>query len=313
MDHSKLDDLVEQASKKLHESVDGIESLHQWRAHMIEFIDEIFHEKVVLSTRTAKISNTSLDPSDWLSARHVAHRALDSTMDLIQSRRDQPVWQPVPPEVRSLLNDEPLPEQGEALSAVCHDIITYVAPYARGNTHPRFWGWAMGEGTLGGVLADMFTSTMNINAGGCSHSAVLIERRVIRWMRELFGFPRVDNGGIVVSGTSMATVIALATARRRFLHNVRTDGIVDGPRFIVYASTEAHMCVSKAMELLGMGSKAVHSIPTDQSFRMNIDELTATIEKDRKSDLVPFCIVGNAGRNSASHVTRPHGFLLQGQ
>ncbi|UJR15800.1 hypothetical protein I4U23_002732 [Adineta vaga] len=298
MEHSTLDGLLEQASKKLHESVDDIHSLNQWKIQMFCLINEISNLKLSSSsaiTINNQKNTTSLDPKDWLLASNIAHRTLDSIISAIQTRYDQPVWQPVPMDVRSIINDESLPEQGQTLSNVCQEISKYILPYARGNTHPRFWGWAMGEGTFGGVLADMFAATMNINAGGCSHSAVLVERKIIHWMRQLFGFPKAEHGGIVVSGTSMATVIALATARRRFLTTVREDGIIGGPRLIVYASTEVHMCVTKALEILGSGSKAIHSISVDSNFRMNIDELKTTIDNDRKNGFIPFCIIGNAG------------------
>jgi aromatic-L-amino-acid decarboxylase len=296
MEHSELYQLTEQTSKKLHEPINDIESLTQWKNQMFTLIDQIGQLKLLSSSTIINIPNSSLDPSDWLSAKNVAHQMLDLSIESIQNIRNQPVWQPIPTEVRSAIEHESFPEQGQSLADVCHDILSYVLPYTRGNIHPRFWGWAMGEGTLGAVLADMFAASMNINAGGCTHSAVLVERTVIQWMRQLFGFPKVDNGGIVVSGTSMATVICMATARCHALTNVRKDGIVDGPRLIVYSSTETHMCVVKALELLGFGSNALHLIPVDDNFSIKTDELKKTIEIDRKNGLIPFCIIGNAGR-----------------
>jgi glutamate/tyrosine decarboxylase-like PLP-dependent enzyme len=295
MKHEKFYILTEQVSKKLYEPVHDIKSLNQWKIQMINLIDEISQLKLSSSTIDLETNNTSLDPTDWFSARNIAHQTLDAAIQSIQSIRNQPVWHPIPNEIRSAIEDEPVPEQGQALSNVCEDVFSQLVPYTRGNTHPRFWGWAMGEGTLGGILADMFTATMNINAGGCTHSAVLVERTVIQWMREIFGFPKGDNGGLVVSGTSIATIICLATARRRYLTNVRSEGIVNGPHLIVYASTEVHMCVTKALELLGLGSKAMHLISVDENFSINIDELKKTIEIDRKNGLIPFCIVGTAG------------------
>ena len=297
MKYSKFYELTEQLSKKLYEPVDDSKSLDQWKTQMINLIDEISQFKLSSTTLNKKTDSTSLDPTNWFSARNIAHQMLDSSIESIQSIKNQPAWQPVPIEIRDAIEHEAVPEQGQELSHVYHDIITHVLPYARGNRHPRFWGWVMGEGTLGGVLADMMTATININAGGCTHSGVLVERTVIQWMRQLFGFPKDDNGGIVVTGTSMATVISMATARRRLLTNVRQDGIVNGPHLIVYASTEAHMCVVKALELLGFGSKALHSISVDDNFCIKIDELKKTIENDRNNGLIPFAIIGNAGIN----------------
>lgn len=295
MEQSTFYELTEQISKKLHEPINDIESLKQWKIQLIQLIENVSEVKLISSAGYVKKTNTSLDPSDWSYARNVSHRVLESSIESMQSIRDRVVWQPIPNEIRSTIENESIPEQSHSLANVCSDALTQVFPYTRGNTHPRFWGWAMGEGTFGGVIADMLTSTMNINAGACTHSAVLVERKVIQWMREIFHFPESENGGLIVSGTSMATIICLATARRRYLKNVRQDGIVNGPQLIVYASSEVHICVVKALELLGLGSKALHSIAVDEQFRMNTEELKKTIEIDRANGLVPFCIVGNAG------------------
>jgi glutamate/tyrosine decarboxylase-like PLP-dependent enzyme len=71
--------------------------------------------------------------------------------------------------------------------------------------------------------------------------------------------------------------------------------MINGPHLIVYASEEVHMCVVKALELLGFGSNALHLISVDENFCIKIDELKKTIKNDRENGLTPFCIVGNAG------------------
>ena len=289
-----LSQLTERASRKLFEPANDTQSAEQWKLHMFALIDEICQLKALPPVSNPQ-SNASLDPSDWPCARAIAHQTLASTLDSIELTRERLVWQPIPADVRSAITDEPCPIDGQSLSDVCADAFSYVVPYSRGNMHPRFWGWVMGEGTVGGVLADMITAAININAGGCTHSAVLVERTVVRWMRQVFGFPPADNGGLVVSGTSMATTICLAAARRQILTTVRQDGIVHGPNLVVYVSTETHMCITKSLELLGHGSNAMHFVPVDDHFSMKTDELKKAIADDRKNGLTPFCIIGNAG------------------
>ncbi|CAF1053372.1 unnamed protein product [Didymodactylos carnosus] len=292
--HMKLDKLIEEASIKLHEPVHDTESLNRWKIQMFTFINTIAELQLPSSPQVSQ-EKPSLDPVDWLSARCVAHQMLDASLDHIQSIRDRPVWRPIPDDVRAALENEPLPEQGRSLSDVCRDVSTYVIPYASTNIHPRFFGWVMGAGTVGGVLADMIAATLNTNNGGGTHTASLVERTVVQWMRQLFGFPEARTGGILVSGTSMATVISMATARRRALENIRQDGLVGGPQLVAYASTEVHGCVAKAFALLGLGSKALQLVPVDDNFRIKVDELRMRIRSDRDKGRVPFCIIGNAG------------------
>lgn len=295
MESADLDQLFEQASMKLRESVNDVKSLCRWKTEMFAYINTIADLKFS-SLSSSTQANSSLDPSDWSLARKVAHETLDSSLDFIQSIRNRSVYEPIPDNVYTALRNEPVPEQGRSLVEVCHDVFTYVVPYTFGNAHPRFLGWVGGEGTLGGALADMIAASINMSCGGFCHSGSLVESTVIDWMRQIFGFPKGKNAGLLVSGTSMATVVSIAAARRQALENIRQDGHVYGPQLVGYASTETHGCISRAFELLGLGSKALHLIPVDSDFRIKIDELKLAIQEDRDKGLIPFCIVGNAGK-----------------
>ena len=296
MGQTNLEELIQQVSIKLHEPLHDAESLSRWKTQLLTLINDIANLKLP-PVFPINQENSSLDPVDWSSARRVAHEMLNASLDYIQTIRDRRVWQPIPEHVRAILEDASLPERNRSLADVCYDVLTYILPYPRGNTHPRYWGWVKNEGTVGGVLADMITAAMNSNSsGGLFHSGYLLERAIIDWMRQVFGFPKMKNGGLLVTGTSMATIMSIATARRRIMVNIREDGHVNGPQLIVYASTEVHGCVIKALQLLGLGSKALHLIPTDDNFCIKVDELKVAIRDDRNKGLVPFCIVGNAGK-----------------
>jgi len=142
----------------------------------------------------------SLDPNDWEQARAVAHEALDHALDFLQSVRDRPVWRPVPEAVRKKLL-EALPADTQELETTVLEFEKLILPYASGNVHPRFFGWVHGTGTVAGVLAEMFAATMNSNCGGREHGAVYVERAVVEWCKQAFGFPKKASG-VLVSGTS---------------------------------------------------------------------------------------------------------------
>jgi glutamate/tyrosine decarboxylase-like PLP-dependent enzyme len=79
--------------------------------------------------------------------------------------------------------------------------------------------------------------------------------------------------------------------------NVREDGLAgEGrPRLVVYASDQVHHCVDKAVDLLGIGTRNLRKIPTDERFRIRTDLLEQAIAVDRKAGLLPAIVVGNAG------------------
>jgi aromatic-L-amino-acid decarboxylase len=63
----------------------------------------------------------------------------------------------------------------------------------------------------------------------------------------------------------------------------------------VYASTEAHSCIRKAVELLGLGTDSLRSVPTDGRLRMDVAALRAAVRADRRKGVLPLCVVGTAG------------------
>lgn len=233
-----------------------------------------------------------LDPHDWPAFRETAHALLDAAMDKMQTAREGRVWTPFPSEMK-LAFDQPLPETGQD-EAVLAAQLAELLPYGAGNTHPRFFGWVHGSGTPQNLLAEITASAINANAGGRDHGAVYIERQVVRWCRELFGFPE-GASGLIVSGTSLATVIALKVARDvRLEFSSRKDGLANA-RLTGYASAEAHACNPRAFDILGLGSEALRKIPVNDRFEMDTAALRAAIVADRAAGLQPFVLIGTAG------------------
>jgi aromatic-L-amino-acid decarboxylase len=238
--------------------------------------------------------STGLDPEHWDELRALAHRMLDDSLDHLAGRRDEPVWRPMPDDVRESF-DGPLPRAPEGAATAYDHFRSHVVPYSMGNNHPRFWGWYMGSGNPVGNLADLLASVLNPNLGGADHAPVLVEQQVVRWCAEAAGYP-TDASGLLVTGASEANLVGLAVARAaRIGPSLRTHGMPDGRRFTVYASTEVHSCHRKSCELLGLGANALRLIPVTDRFTIDLDALAAAIEADRDAGLEPLAVIGSAG------------------
>ncbi len=237
----------------------------------------------------------SLDPDAWEPLRALAHRALDDTFDALRDRRDAPAWQGMPDAVRAALADDPLPAVPTDADEVYAQFAELIAPYAVDNRHPRFFGWVHGAGTGVGVLAELLAAGMNANVGGRDHAAVAVERRVVRWWCEVFGFP-ARASGVLTSGSSMANLIAILVARRSATGaDVRTSGLASAGALRGYASTEVHSSVARAFDVAGLGSGALRAVAIDARRRIDLAALRAAIDADRALGAKPFCIVGTAG------------------
>lgn len=246
--------------------------------------------------------DVTLDPGDWSEFRAVAHAAVDDATDRIQALRDGSVWRPMPDDVRASFAG-PLPVAPQPLDEVYAQVASQVMPYAMGNLHPRFWAWYMGAGDLTGALADFLAAVDGSNLGVGDTAASLVDQQVTRWIREMMGFSEGSSGALVSGGT-MANIIGLTAARNAMAGiDLRQDGVAQMERPLAfYASDQVHSCHHKAMNLLGLGARALRHVPTDESYRMDLGALRDAIDSDRRSRTRPACVIATAGSTNTGSV-----------
>jgi len=236
----------------------------------------------------------TLDPASWDEFRAHSHRVMDEMLDWLSTLRDRPAWQAMPQRVRDALT-VPMPVQGVGLEPAWEEFRRTVLPYPWGNVHPRFWGWVVGTGSPSGALAELATAVLNVNAGGGHHAAPYVEEQVLQWCKEMLGFP-AEASGILVTGGSVANLVALAAARDAAEPAIAAGGLARaGVDLVLYASTQTHNSVHKAVKILGIGLDGLHAVPVDAEYRLDVAGLERAIAEDRARGRRPFCVVGNAG------------------
>jgi aromatic-L-amino-acid decarboxylase len=256
-----------------------------------------------MAQEKAMLPEEDLDPQDWESMRKLGHRMVDDMFEYIKDVRQRPVWQHAPDEVKAHF-EQPLPLAPQSPEEIYAEFTENVLPYPIGNIHPRFWGWVFGTGTVFIALVDFLASAMNTNAGDFDHhSAVHVEKQVLDWFKEILDFPKTASG-VLTNGCSVANLIGLAVARNaKAEFDLRRKGVSASPRkMVVYASEEIHSSVQKAVELLGLGSEALHLIPVNGAFQIDLEALQAAIAHDRAAGEQPFCVVGAAGTTNTGAI-----------
>ena len=235
----------------------------------------------------------SLDPETWDDLRAQGHRMLDDMFDNLKTLRERPLWQAPTPEQRLRYRAE-LPRAPGRLEDAHAQFMADVAPYGSGNRHPGFMGWVQGGGTGVGMLAEMLAGGLDANLGGRDHMPIEVERQVVAWMAELFGFP-ADASGLFLTGTSTANLCAVLVARDRALGaDVRHTGVRD-VGVVAYASKGVHSCIIRAMDMTGLGWDRLRLVETNADHSISLPALEAAIAADRALGLKPFLIVGTAG------------------
>jgi glutamate/tyrosine decarboxylase-like PLP-dependent enzyme len=242
------------------------------------------------------------DAGELQAFRHAGHALVEGVADHLAALPSGAVWQPLPDAPREQLLDLPLPEHAAPLEDLVVTALRDVLPHAMGNGHPAFFGWVNPPPSRAGVLASLAAAAMNPSVVAGDHADVHLERTVVRWLAELVRFPHEPGAGLLTSGASAATIVCFAGARGRALaalgHDVRRDGLAGAPSLTAYVPAEAHSCVQRALELLGLGTGAMREVPLDGG-RLDAVALRASIAADRASGAVPALLVGSAGTVNA--------------
>jgi aromatic-L-amino-acid/L-tryptophan decarboxylase len=155
-----------------------------------------------------------------------------------------------------------------------------------------------GGGIYHAALADYLAAVSNKYAGifFAAPGAVRMENMLVRWAADLVGYPAAA-GGNIASGGSIASLVAIATARDA--HGLKG---ADFASAVVYLTAQAHHCIEKALRIAGLGEVQIRRVPIDERFRMRPDALAQAVAADRTRGLRPWLIIASAGTTDTGAV-----------
>jgi aromatic-L-amino-acid/L-tryptophan decarboxylase len=197
------------------------------------------------------------------------------------------------------------PEQGEPFEEILSDVDRLIVPGMVHWSHPMFLGYFGWTATAPGILGEIISAPLNVNAmtWRTCPAATELETVVIDWLRKWVGLPE-QFGGVVYDTASVAIMHAIAVAREEAAPSTRKLGLTarNLPRFRIYTSDQAHSSVEKAAIALGLGEENVQRVPSDDEFRMDVAALRAMIERDLAEKFKPLAAVATVGTTSTASV-----------
>jgi aromatic-L-amino-acid decarboxylase len=184
---------------------------------------------------------------------------------------------------------ESAPEMPSAPRELLDFLFKEVIPVAFNPASPGYLAYIPGGGLFSSALGELIAATVNRYTGmwAAAPAAVELETQSLRWLAELMGLPQ-GSLGLLTSGASMSTLIALVAAREKYLG----DNLLKGT---VYYSSEVHYAVAKAARVAGIPKQNLRPIQVDSQFRLRIDLLEQAVRQDRERGLSPFFVCGTAG------------------
>ena len=186
---------------------------------------------------------------------------------------------------------------------VIRTLDTLGTPATMAMAGPRFFGLVIGGSLPVTVASDWLTAAWDQNACffNSTPAAAFIEQVALRWLLDVLGLPATCAGAFV-TGTTVAHITALATARHVVLEregwNVEADGLFGAPPISVIVSEEAHPTLLKALGIVGLGRSRVTRVPTDAQGRMRTDALP----RELRSPAIVCVQVGNVNTGACDPV-----------
>jgi glutamate/tyrosine decarboxylase-like PLP-dependent enzyme len=191
----------------------------------------------------------SLPPEEM---RRLGYRVVDRIVEHLEELRElPPIRVGDAGELRAALGGPP-PEAPGDPDAALDALFEQVLPFVQLPDHPRFFARIGSPSNFVSVLGDLAAAGYNVFTaswtGGSGPSTV--ELVVLDWLREWCGLP-TGTEGVLVSGGSVATLVALAAAR-----TARGPGVV-------YVSPESHASIARAARVLALEVRTLPALTAD--------------------------------------------------
>ncbi len=197
------------------------------------------------------------------------------------------------------------PDEGESFERILGDIDGIILPGMVHWSHPMFLGYFGWTSTAPGILAEVLSAPLNVNAmtWRTCPAATELETVVVDWLRQWVGLPE-QFGGVVYDTASVGIMHALAVAREEAAPATRELGLTDRnlPRFRIYTCDQAHSAAEKAAIALGLGEENVVRVPSDNQFRMDVNSLGRSVAQDRHKGFHPMAVVATVGTTATASV-----------
>jgi aromatic-L-amino-acid/L-tryptophan decarboxylase len=197
------------------------------------------------------------------------------------------------------------PEEGEPFERILTDVDHIIVPGMVHWSHPMFLGYFGWTSTGPGILSEILSAPLNVNAmtWRTCPAATELETVVIDWLGQWVGVSD-EFEGVIYDTASVGLMHALAVAREEAVPATRKLGLTDRdlPRLRIYTSDQAHSSAEKAAIALGLGEENVIRIPSDDQFRIDVNSLGQSIVADRQNGLQPMAVVATVGTTSTASV-----------
>src|SRR5215208_286256 len=254
-----------------------------------------------MADRPAPVTDLAWSPQQ---AEDLGTRVLDLWTELLERLPSLRVTRERTPAEVAPAVALPVPEEPMAVEDLVGHLRELTFEQSLHMGHPGFFAYICGAGTVPGAATELLAAGLNPCLGGyrLGPGANEIELHLTRWLAARFGLPE-GAGGMIMTGGAMANFVGLKCARdQRLGVEVRDTGVSAAGPVALYASTEAHVVIRRAADMLGLGAGAVRAVPIDADQRMDPDALEAAVRRDLDAGVRPLAVCATAGTTTTGSI-----------
>ena len=191
------------------------------------------------------------------------------------------------------------PSDEEQLLAQLQDILRR----SMNQANPQYIGHMDPMPSTWSILGELVAAGLNNNMLSVEMSPILsrLEYALMQRLSRFFGLGE-QSGGVMLNGGTIANLQALAVARNHVI-KVQARGLAAWDQELaIFASRDAHVSISKAAMVLGIGTDCVCHVDTDDQGRMHIGDLGEKLELAKHNGVCPLAIVATAGTTTTGSI-----------
>lgn len=223
--------------------------------------------------------------------------------DFLEKKHSIPFYRTESLESIERVFNRKIPSTGSTWDVILKFFSSEVIPRFNTIASNKFLAYIPGDPTPASMLGAMMVPFFNQFVGNvmATPGGVAIEGLSLQWIKELMGFDP-SAGACFTSGGSMANLTCLYSALNTKVPWLKEQGLGQ-KKPIIYCSDQTHNSVFKALIMFGLGLNAIHIIPTEEDFTINVSYLRKQIIADSEKDnFLPVIVIANAGTTNTGAI-----------
>lgn len=187
------------------------------------------------------------------------------------------------------------------LDKLISDISWMMRQWTLHVTHPLYFGLYVPGVKMSSIIADTLVALYNPQLGSWSHAPAAneIEQFTLNYLLSQFGFNTDSCTANFTTGGTEANLSAVIVALTKAFPQYGDNGILSlKSQPLIYLTEEAHNSFTKIAHITGLGRNSLRIIETDESLKLDMNDLTKQLQEDKALCYAPFLVVGTAGTTS---------------